>query len=163
MTQLINYVRHSWIYSILLLRKLILFFETQNNWKDELELLEIDENCIIGSQGIKSMIPLKQTLELMLKQLKEDESLKDRTTWSPKHAQIVNLLKIWLETYFKTYDGQMYMQTDGTWLENQSQDHWLEYLSKKWEIQSPNYFLETYEECHLCCMENQQEYHYWWV
>ena len=58
------------------------------------------------------MIPLKQTLELTLKQLKEDESLKDRTTWSPK--QIADLLKICLQTYFKTYDGEIYTQTDGT-------------------------------------------------
>ena len=58
------------------------------------------------------MIPLEKTLELMLEQLKKDDTLKDRTKWSPK--QIVDLLKICLATNFITFEGKIYTQTDGT-------------------------------------------------
>ena len=50
------------------------FLKNSKQLKDELELLQIDENCIIGSKDIKSMypmIPLEKTLELTLEQLKK--------------------------------------------------------------------------------------------
>ena len=78
-------------------------------------MLKIDENCIIGSNDIKSMypmIPLEKTLILTNEQLKRDKTLKERTKWSPK--QITDLLRICLETNFRTFEGNICTQTDGT-------------------------------------------------
>ena len=42
----------------------------------------------------------------------QDESLADRTEW--KVEDIMKLLTICLETHFKTIDGRIYTQIDGT-------------------------------------------------
>ena len=41
-----------------------------------------------------------------------DDKLADRTKWNPD--DIIKLLEICLETHFKTLDGRIYTQTDGT-------------------------------------------------
>ena len=57
-------------------------------------------------------IPVKKALEVVRQKLEEDETLPERTPWSP--AQIVELLEICLETHFKTIDGRIFTQSDGT-------------------------------------------------
>ena len=44
--------------------------------------------------------------------LKKDKTLRERTKWTPR--QIVNLMEICLDTHFKSYNGTIYTQTDGT-------------------------------------------------
>ena len=57
-------------------------------------------------------IPVKKALEIIQKELESDETLKDRTNWTPK--EIVDLLKICLETHFKTLDWRVFTQMNGT-------------------------------------------------
>ncbi|CAN0134800.1 unnamed protein product, partial [Heterosigma akashiwo] len=54
-------------------------------------------------------IPVKKALEVVRQKLEEDETLSERTPWSP--AQIVELLEICLETHFKTIDGRIFTQS----------------------------------------------------
>ena len=58
------------------------------------------------------MIPLEKALKLTNKHLKKDITLKERTNWSPK--QTTNLKMICLVTNFRTFEGSIYTQTDGT-------------------------------------------------
>ena len=91
------------------------FLKNSKQLKEELKMLVIDENCVMGSQDIKSMypmIPLEKTLKLRNEQLKKDNSLKERTKWLPK--QITDLLRICLETNFWTFEGNVCTQTDDT-------------------------------------------------
>ena len=44
--------------------------------------------------------------------MEEDETLSQRTPWSP--TQIIELLETCLETHFKTIDGRIFSQTEGT-------------------------------------------------
>ena len=55
---------------------------------------------------------MKQTLQITYDLLKKDKELSGRTKWTPR--QIINLMEICLETYFKSYNGTIYTQTDGT-------------------------------------------------
>ena len=55
--------------------------------------------------------PIDETLEITLRELKKDESLKQRTNWKPYH--IVKLGKIRIETHFTDYEGRIRTQTDG--------------------------------------------------
>ena len=58
------------------------------------------------------MIPLEKSLKLTKEQLKKDILLKERTDCSPE--QIINLLRICLETNFRKVEGSLCTQTDGT-------------------------------------------------
>ena len=58
------------------------------------------------------MIPVHKTLEITLEQLRQDNTLTDRTQWTPE--QIVNLWNICLETHFKTFQRDIFTQKDGT-------------------------------------------------
>ena len=57
-------------------------------------------------------IPVKKALEVVRQKLEADETLKDRTKWTPK--EIIDLLEICLETHFKTIDGRVFTQINGT-------------------------------------------------
>ena len=57
-------------------------------------------------------IPIKKALEITRQRLYSDESLQTRTKWKPD--DIITLLEICLETHFKTLDGRIFTQTDGT-------------------------------------------------
>ena len=57
-------------------------------------------------------IPVKKALEVVRQKLEADETLKDRTKWTPK--EIIDLLEICLETHFKTIGGRIFTQINGT-------------------------------------------------
>ena len=57
-------------------------------------------------------IPIEETLQLVLEELLIDESLVDRTKWKPH--DIVKLTRVCMETHFKTYEGNILTQTDGS-------------------------------------------------
>ena len=74
----------------------------------------IQEGCIIGTLDILGMfphVPVQKTLEVVKGKLEMDESLKLRTEWEIK--DIMKLLDISVETYFKTIDVKTYFQRDG--------------------------------------------------
>ena len=48
---------------------------------------------------------------MVKEELQKDETLRGRTDWKPE--DILKLLEILVETYFKTLDGQIYFQRDG--------------------------------------------------
>ena len=56
-------------------------------------------------------IPVDETLEITLRELEKDESLKEKTNWKPYH--IVKLCKICIETHFMDYEGRIWTQTNG--------------------------------------------------
>ena len=69
---------------------------------------------LMGSLDVVGMfpnIPVKKTLEVVREELEADESLKSRTKWGID--DIMKLLEISIETYFKTIDGKIYFQSDG--------------------------------------------------
>ena len=56
-------------------------------------------------------VPIDETLEITLRELEKDESLKERTNRKPYY--IVKLCKICIEIHFMDYEGQIWTQTDG--------------------------------------------------
>ena len=83
---------------------IILTLKNSEQLQEELEMLVMDENCVKGLQDIESMylmIPLEKILKLTNEHLKKDDSLNERTKWSPK--QITKLLRIYLEMNFWTF------------------------------------------------------------
>ena len=68
----------------------------------------------MGSLDIVGMfpnIPVKKALEVVREELENDETLSGRTKW--KVDDIIKLLEISIETYFKRLDGKIYFQRDG--------------------------------------------------
>ena len=61
--------------------------------------------------GMFPNVPVKKTLEVVREELQKDETLKSRTDW--EIDDIMKLLEISIETYFKTLDGKIYFQRDG--------------------------------------------------
>ena len=55
-------------------------------------------------------------------ELENDETLSGRTKW--KVEDIMKLLHISIETYFKTIDGKIYFQRDGLPIGNRFRSHW---------------------------------------
>ena len=91
------------------------FIKSSVHLKEHLKILSIDPDCFLSTCDATNLfpsIPVKQTLGITFDLLKKDKTLNEQTKWTPK--QIVNLMEICLETYFKSYDGTIYTQTDGT-------------------------------------------------
>ena len=61
--------------------------------------------------GMFPNIPVAKTLEVVKMELERDETLSGRTKW--KVDDIMKLLQISIETFFKTMDGKIYFQRDG--------------------------------------------------
>ena len=59
-------------------------------------------------------IPIKKALEITRERLYSDESLQTQTKWKPDDIITLKLQEICLETHFKTLDGRIFTQTDGT-------------------------------------------------
>jgi hypothetical protein len=57
-------------------------------------------------------VPIQKAFSVIEESLRNDESLSERTDWSVENIMI--LLKICMETFFKTIDGTIYRQLDGT-------------------------------------------------
>ena len=74
----------------------------------------VDIKDTIGSLDIVGMfpnVPVQKTLEVVRWELENDQTLAGRTKW--KVDDIMKLLEISIETYFKTLDGKVYLQRDG--------------------------------------------------
>ena len=69
-------------------------------------------NRIFGCEEFIPSVPVKKAIEITQELLRKDKNLKKRTSWSVKHIMI--LLEICLETHFKTVNGTIFTQTDGT-------------------------------------------------
>ena len=83
--------------------------------KKTLGEMKIDEKDIQASFDVVALypsIPIEKALSCVREKLMLDESLADRTEW--KVDDIMKLLSICLETHFKTIDGRIYSQIDGT-------------------------------------------------
>ena len=83
--------------------------------KHFLKQIRINRGSRMKSLDVKALypsVPVEKALEVTKVRLEEDETLKERTDWSPK--EIIDLLRICLETHFKTLDGRIYTQIDGT-------------------------------------------------
>ena len=63
-------------------------------------------------QALYPSIPIPKALDCVRRKLLNDTTLVDRTDWKPD--DIMKLLEICLETHFKTIDGKIYTQLDGT-------------------------------------------------
>ena len=57
-------------------------------------------------------IPIDKALYCAREKLMSDATLSERTDWNVD--DIIKLLRICLETHFKTIDGRIYTQIDGT-------------------------------------------------
>ena len=91
------------------------FIQNCFDLKKTLNILNIDKNDIQASFDVVALypsIPIKKALECVREKLQKDETLSSRTDWKPD--DIVKLLEICLETHFKTIDGRIFTQTDGT-------------------------------------------------
>ena len=91
------------------------FISNSFELKDVLRGIEINEKSRMKSLDVNALypsVPVEKSLKIIRERLDNDITLKDRTKWSPK--EIVDLLRICLETHFKTLDGKIYTQTDGT-------------------------------------------------
>mmetsp|Transcript_3349 Transcript_3349/g.6053 ORF Transcript_3349/g.6053 Transcript_3349/m.6053 type:complete len:409 (-) Transcript_3349:195-1421(-) len=91
------------------------FVKNSFELKKMLKGVRLSRNSRLVSFDVKALypsIPVKKALEVVRQKLEEDETLPERTPWSP--AQIVELLEICLETHFKTIDGRIFTQSDGT-------------------------------------------------
>ena len=83
--------------------------------KDMLKNITITDDCRLFSLDIKSLYPkmsLWKAPHCTRQALQADETLSKRTDWLVD--DIMKLLEICLETHFKTLDGYIYTQMDGT-------------------------------------------------
>ena len=90
------------------------FIRDTYHFKELVNNLGVQEEDLIGSLDIVGMfpnVPLKKTLEVVREELHNDDTLHLRTEW--EIDDIMKLLEISIETYFKTLDGKFYFQRDG--------------------------------------------------
>jgi len=91
------------------------FVENSYDLKKTLAMIQVDKDEIQASFDAIALypsIPIDKALDCIRERLQKDETLSERTEW--KLIDIVNLLQICLETHFKTLDGRIFTQTDGT-------------------------------------------------
>jgi hypothetical protein len=92
------------------------FIKDSFHLKDLLKEVKMEPTFRMASLDVKALypsIPCKEALEITKQELLKDlVSLSGRTKW--KVEDIMDLLKIALETYFKTLDNKIFKQTDGT-------------------------------------------------
>ena len=90
------------------------FLRDTYHFKESIRDVEVQDRDLIGTLDIVGMfpnIPVAKTLEVTREELENDETLSGRTKW--KIDDIMKLLEISIETYFKTIDGKIYYQRDG--------------------------------------------------
>ena len=91
------------------------YIENSFELKKVLKSVAVAPDDIQASFDVRSLypsIPIQKTLQITRERLYADDKLADRTKWNPD--DIIKLLEICLETHFKTLDGRIYTQTDGT-------------------------------------------------
>ena len=87
------------------------FIRDTYHFKELVNNLGVQEEDLIGSLDIVGMfpnVPLKKTLEVVREELDNDDTLQLRTKW--EIDDIMKLLEISIETYFKTLDRKIYFQ-----------------------------------------------------
>ena len=89
----------------------------------------------------------KKTLEIKRAKLEQDETLAARTKWSVD--DIMSLLEISIETYFKTIDGKIYLQRDGL------------PIGKSISKPLAGIYMHWFEENHVFKEENESKLVYW--
>ena len=119
------------------------FKETINN----IDLREGDRMGTLDIVGMFPNVPVKQTLQVTRDKLEKDETLSSRTKWSVD--EIVKLLEISIETYFKTIDGKIYFQRDGL------------PIGKSISKPLAGIYMLWFEENHVFKAENEQRLVYW--
>ena len=90
------------------------FVKDTYHFKEMLAQVEMQHGFMVGSLDIVGMfphIPVKKALEVVREELENDQDLSSRTDWGVD--DIMKLLEISIETYFKTLDGNIYFQRDG--------------------------------------------------
>ena len=90
------------------------YLQDTYHFKESITGLGVDIKDTIGSLDIVGMfpnVPVQKTLEVVRWELENDQTLAGRTKW--KVDDIMKLLEISIETYFKTLDGKVYLQRDG--------------------------------------------------
>ena len=97
--------------------------------------------------GMFPNVPVKQTLQVTRDKLEKDETLSSRTKWSVD--EIMKLLEISIETYFKTIDGKIYFQRDGL------------PIGKSISKPLARIYMHWFEENHVFKAENEQRLVYW--
>ena len=91
------------------------YVENAADLKKFLGKLQIDNTDLQASFDVVALypsIPIPKALDCVRRKLLEDTTLSERTDWRPD--DIMKLLEICLETHFKTIDGNIYMQLDGS-------------------------------------------------
>jgi len=91
------------------------YVENAADLKRFLGKLQIDNTDLQASFDVVALypsIPIPKALDCVRRKLLEDTTLSERTDWRPD--DIMKLLEICLETHFKTIDGNIYTQLDGT-------------------------------------------------
>jgi len=119
------------------------FKETINN----IDLREGDRMGTLDIVGMFPNVPVKQTLQVTRDKLEKDETLSSRTKWSVE--EIMKLLEISIETYFKTIDGKIYFQRDGL------------PIGKSISKPLAGIYMHWFEENHVFKAENEQRLVYW--
>ena len=97
--------------------------------------------------GMFPNVPVKQTLQVTRDKLEKDETLSSQTKWSVD--EIMKLLEISIETYFKTIDGKIYFQRDGL------------PIGKSISKPLAGIYMHWFEENHVFKAENEQRLVYW--
>ena len=91
------------------------YVENSYELKKFLSTMKIDKHDIQASFDVVALypsIPIEIALECVRKKLLNDDTLASRTDWNAD--DIIKLLRICLETHFKTIDGRIFTQIDGT-------------------------------------------------
>ena len=91
------------------------YIENSYDLKVFLNNLHVEPNDIQASFDVVALypnIPIPRALECVRRRLLNDSTLSERTDWNPD--DIMKLLEICLETHFKTIDGRIFKQIDGT-------------------------------------------------
>jgi hypothetical protein len=91
------------------------FVKDSFHMKELLSEVQILDHHILASFDVTALypsIPIERALQVLRESLTNDANLNGRTDWSVD--DIMELVQICLETHFKTFEGRIYTQTDGT-------------------------------------------------
>jgi hypothetical protein len=91
------------------------FVKDSFDLKSKLKDVKITRKSMLASFDVVALypsIPMEKALKVVETRLREDATLPNRTDWTVD--QIMRLIVIALETYFKTLTGEIFKQKDGT-------------------------------------------------
>jgi len=105
------------------------FLRDTYHFKESIRDVEVQDRDLIGTLDIVGMfpnIPVAKTLEVTREELENDETLSGRTKW--KIDDIMKLLEISIETYFKQLMERFIIREMGYLLESLFLSHWQEFI-----------------------------------